>query len=419
MPDMPEDPAPADNPGSRHDHPSVEELQAALGAEFDVKRKVGEGTMAAVYLATEKGLDRPVAIKVLRAGSARDETARARFEREAKSSASLSHKSVVQVYRFGRLPDDTPYLVMRYIKGRTMEERIDAEGRLDLTTARKTLSQVASALAAAHSNGIIHRDVRPANVLWDEEHNEALLSDFGIAALQAPTGEQSGRLTQTGQMIGNPKYMSPEQLHDEPLTEMADMYAFGVMGYELISGQGPYVAKTNTQWITAHLRDEPRPLAELRYGVDADLADLLVRCLNKDPKRRPRAADIAQRLSGSAGQAGSASTGTDLNPSAPVEGHADLQELVKRRVPQIVLIALGVGWGTMTLIDQLVDRGVLGDVLYRLTLPLVACGVAASTVVAWFHGEKGKQDSSVLEWILLSVIGALWIAISIWILIST
>ena len=98
-------------------------------------------------------------------------------------------------------------------------------------------------------------------------------------ALQAPTGEQSGRLTQTGQMIGNPRYMSPEQLRDEPLAEMADLYAFGVMGYELITGEGPYSAKTNTQWITAHLTSEPRPLAEIRPGVDGDLADLLIRCL--------------------------------------------------------------------------------------------------------------------------------------------
>lgn len=329
-------PAKADSADRGRDHPTVDELQAALGSEFEIKRELGVGAVAAVYLANEAGLDRLVALKVLRNGHAGDETARARFEREAKSSASLAHPSVVQVYRFGRLPNDTPYLVMRYIKGRTMEERLAAQGRLSTKLARQTLAEVASALAAAHAKGIIHRDVRPGNVLWDEEREVSLLSDFGLAALQAPTGEQSGRLTQTGQMIGNPRYMSPEQLRDEPLAEMADLYAFGVMGYELITGEGPYSAKTNTQWITAHLTSEPRPLAEIRPGVDGDLADLLIRCLNKDAKRRPRARDIADRLSRPAAANTLAGPGSGLHPSDSGENPADLQELIKRRVLQTV-----------------------------------------------------------------------------------
>ena len=406
-------------PSARRDRPTVAELQAALGDDFEVVREIGEGAVAVVFLAKEKGLDRAVAVKVLRGPHARDETTRKRFEREAKSSAALSHPKVVQVYRYGRLPDDTPYLVMRYVKGRTMEERLDAEGHLDLKTARRTLKEVASALAAAHAHGIIHRDVRPANVLWDEEKDEALLSDFGIAALQAPTGEQAGRLTQTGQMIGNPKYLSPEQLQDEPLTELADIYSFGVMGYELVSGKGPYDARTNTQWITAHLRSEPTRLEELRPGVDADVADLLYRCLNKDPKRRPRAADIAKKLQGADTAAGAVAGTGGFQPSAPVEEHADLNELIKRRVPQIVLVALAAGWGMMTLVDQLVDRGVLGDIFYRLTLPFVAAGVSVSTVIAWFHGEEGRQDTSILEWILLSIIGVLWLTVSAWIVVAT
>jgi serine/threonine-protein kinase len=402
---------------------TISALQEALGSEFEVKRELGSGVMAHVYLATETGLNRPVALKVLRRGRASDETSRKRFEREARASASLSHPKVVQVYRFGRLPDETPYLVMRYVKGRTMEERLAAEGRLDLKTGRQVLAEVASALAAAHRNGIIHRDVRAANVLWDDEANEALLSDFGIAAIQEPSGEDAVRLTQTGQMVGTPQYMSPEQLEERELTTQADIYAFGLLGYELLAGEGPYGARTNVDWITAHLSRDPRPLQDLRSGVDADLANLLGRCLNKDPKRRPTAEDIVRMLGVSPG-AGPAAAG-GVGSGAPGAGAGfssddpvDLQELVKRRVPQIVLIALGLGWGMMTLMDQLVDRGILGDVFYELTLPFVAAGVAVSTVIAWFHGEKGKQSSSLLEWVLVSVIVMVWLAVSAWILIA-
>lgn len=167
--------------------PTVEELQKALGDDFEVKRLLGDGSMASVYLATEHGLDRPVAVKVLKRSMAESETARARFEREAKASATLSHPKIVQVYRYGRLPDDTPYLVMRYVKGRTMEERIEAEGRMDLSTARQVLKTVASALAAAHKAGIIHRDIRPAKRALGRR--EARGQAVGLRHCRAPVSD--------------------------------------------------------------------------------------------------------------------------------------------------------------------------------------------------------------------------------------
>ena len=279
---------------------SAEALRQALGDDFEIVRRLGKGSMATVWLAREKALGRLVAVKVLLPGRAQDETARRRFEREAKASASLVHPNVVQVFRFGRLPDETPYLVMRFVKGRTMEERLAAEGRLPAALARKVLHNVTSALAAAHAQGIVHRDVRPANVLWDEESESAHLTDFGIAALLTTGGEEATRLTKTGQMVGDPRYLSPEQLLDHDLTELADMYAVGVLGYELFTGDGPYDAKTNTQWITAHLTAEPRDLRQLRPDVAPEVADLLRRCLNREPNHRPSAADAARVLSGEA-----------------------------------------------------------------------------------------------------------------------
>ncbi|MEE2899739.1 MAG: serine/threonine-protein kinase, partial [Gemmatimonadota bacterium] len=242
-----------------------------LGDDFDIKQGLGKGSMSTVYLAREKELDRLVAIKVLSPSHAKDQTALKRFEREAKAAASLGHPSVVQVYRFGRLPDETPYLVMRFVKGRTMEERLKADGRLSSALAKEILRDIASALAAAHAAGIVHRDVRPANVLWDEDGEKALLADLGIAALLVTSGEESTRLTKTGQMMGDPRYLSPEQLLDQDLTELADIYAFGVLGYELLTGEGPYIARTNTQWIMAHLNQDPKDLLGMRPDADPGL----------------------------------------------------------------------------------------------------------------------------------------------------
>ncbi|MDA0311182.1 MAG: serine/threonine-protein kinase [Gemmatimonadetes bacterium] len=396
------------------DQDSIDALQGALGSDFEIKRLMGRGAMANVYLAKETQLGRFVALKVLLSQHSKDETARKRFEREAKAAASLSHPSVVQVYRFGRLPDETPFLVMRFVKGRTMEERLKAEGRLATALTRQVLLEVASALSAAHSQGIVHRDVRPANVLWDEESERALLSDFGIAALLVTSGEEATRLTKTGQIMGDPRYLSPEQLLDQDLTELADIYAFGVMGYELLTGEGPYDARTNTQWITAHLSQDPKDLRIARPDVPADIADLLKRCLSREPKHRPSAADVVSVLAGD--PSGAAAGGPT---SGGVEEAADFQQLIRRRVPQVVIITGGAGLGLMSLMNELTaDQQLLDPIWYRLTLPFVACGLAAATVIAWFHGERGKQQTNVLEWVLLSVIGVIWFSISAWMIVG-
>jgi len=287
-----------------------------------------------------------------------------------------------------------------------MEERLAAEGRLSTDLARQVLLGVTSALAAAHARGIVHRDVRPANILWDEEQNQALLADFGSAALLATSGEDATRLTQTGEMVGNPKYLSPEQLLDQDLTELADMYALGVLGFELYTGEGPYEARTNTQWITAHLSGQPRDLKQMRPDVDPEVADLLTRCLNREPNHRPSAASAAAILEGQPASTGAA---TGLT-SGSVEEALTWQELSRLRVPQFIGAALLSGAGSVGFVGLLEDLERVDAVWFDLSLPLAACGVSAATVVAWFHGERGRQETSVLEWILLSVIGVAWLS---------
>jgi serine/threonine protein kinase len=393
---------------------ALESLRAALGDDFDIVRMLGKGSMATVYLAKEKSLGRLVAVKVLLPGRATDETARRRFEREAKAAASLVHPNVVQVFRFGRLPDQTPYLVMRFVKGRTVEERLKAEGQLPADQAKNILADVTSALSAAHAQGIVHRDVRPANILWDEADSSAHLADFGIAALLATGGEEATRLTRTGQMVGNPRYLSPEQLLDHDLTELADMYAVGVLGYELYTGDGPYDAKTDTQWITAHLSADPKDIRALRPDIDPNVADLLKRCLNREPNHRPSASDASRLLRGEIVTTG----GHPAYGSGSVEDVADLQQLLKRRVPQIVLLAIGVAIGFVQVVAMLREMWDLPQVIFDVSLFSAVCGIAGATIIAWFHGEKGKQKMSILEGILLSLIVVIWLGGCSWMLIA-
>jgi serine/threonine protein kinase len=404
MNDSPHTHSASESAAGDDDRETLEHIREALGSDYEILRPLGRGAVATVYLAKDKALGVLVAVKVLRPGKATDETARKRFEREARAAASMAdNPNAVAVTRFGRLPDQTPYLVMQYVKGRTMEERVKAEGRLSVREGTAVLLEVASALAAAHKKGIIHRDVRPGNVLWDEEKGRALLTDFGIAAVMDPSGPEATRLTKTGQLLGDPHYLSPEQLLDGEATELTDMYLFGVLGYELLSGQSPYVARSATEWIKAHLQQEPKDLRELRPDAPAALADLLRRCLNREPLHRPSAVDVIRALQGS------------VAPGPQAAAHAsdpsDITELLKRRVPQVLIVAVGAGVGLIQLADAMED--LLPPKTKLLTVIFVVASVLASAVIAWFHGERGKQKATATEYVLLSLIGVGWLVVTI------
>lgn len=387
--------------------PSADSLQTTLGAEFEILRPLGQGDTSVVHLARERALGRLVAIKVLRRATSADATMLRRFEREARAAATLSESpDIVGIHRYGALADGTPYLVMRYVKGRTLRERLEAEGPLPVAEARQVLLSVARALALAHEQGIVHRDLRPGNVLWDDERGRALLSDFGIAAVLETSSLESARLTRTGQRVGNPRYMSPEQLRDEPLTEQVDVYGFGVLAWELLTGEGPYAAKTGTELIRAHLTGEPRELTEVRSDAPPALADLLRRCLAREPLHRPTAAVLVQRLEA----IGAAGSGDRVAVSA--EATADLTDpatLIKRRVPQIVGLAVVAGGGVVGFMSSLYERYELPRWVFDVTIATAVTGVIVSTVIAWFHGEKGRQEATRTEFVLLGLIAVAWL----------
>jgi hypothetical protein len=273
-------------------------LRAALAPTYQLLRSLGAGGMGEVFLARDPALKRSVAVKVLAPQLAADAGARARFEREAQAVAGLSHPNVVAVHAVGELPDRTPYFVMQFVDGPSLATRLVEEGPLPVADTRRILVEVASALAAAHAKGIVHRDIKPANILTDRDSGRVLVSDFGVAAITPGGDPEHGdsRLTGTGMTVGTPQYMSPEQLTAGPVSGKTDMYALGLLGYELLTGAGPFAGFTPQELIAAHLRDTPRRLGEVRRDVTADLDLLVAQCLEKDPSTRPEAAHVVRRL---------------------------------------------------------------------------------------------------------------------------
>jgi len=269
--------------------------------------RIGRGGMGEVYRAEHLKLGREDAIKLLPAHLAGEADFLKRFAREASSAANLRHPNFLPVYEYGE-QDDVPYLVMPYIKGGTLKDRLE---RGDVTPGQiaRYLTQVAEALDFAHTKGIVHRDVKPANVLIDE-HDQAYLADFGIA--KALEGTES--LTRTGMGVGTPEYMAPEQAQGRA-DPRSDLYALGIMCYQLIIGRVPYSGQSTVEILMKHLQ-EPIPLEPLR-GMNPAAArifgPILERALAKDPNRRFQTGrELMQVLN-----AGIAQTGFDRWASAP------------------------------------------------------------------------------------------------------
>ena len=274
------------------------DLSAALGAGHQYLRLVGLGGMGAVFLFREVALKRLVAVKVLAPDLAADAGARARFTREARSAAALSHPNVVRVYAVGETEGlKLPYIVMQYVEGPSLAQWMEEHRRASEREGRRIVGEVAAGLAAAHARGFLHRDVKPANVLLEAETGRAYVADFGVsAAVAAGTADATGSLTATGHVVGTPIYMSPEQAAGEALTPKSDVYSLGVMAYELLVGELPFKATTAMGWAAAHLRDTPTPVAHRRADLSPEVSRLVDRCVAKDPMDRPTAGDVERGM---------------------------------------------------------------------------------------------------------------------------
>lgn len=245
---------------------------------------LGRGGSCSVQRAWDTRLNRHVAIKRLEPPLNTDEHARARFGREGKAIARLSHPNLVTLIDRGSV-NDQDYLVFEYIEGRSLRELIRETGRLDPHDAGQIAGQIAEGLAHAHSHGIIHRDVKPHNVLLDAE-GRAKLTDFGIA-----TAEDWTRVTHEGSIVGSSRYMSPEQVQGRPVDQRTDIYSLGIVMYEMLAGAPPFEGSSIAEVGRQHVRERPRPLSEIVPDLPAGVERVVMRCLEKLPENRFQSAD--------------------------------------------------------------------------------------------------------------------------------
>jgi len=259
-----------------------ERLVAALADRYRIERELGQGGMATVYLAHDIKHDRDVAIKVLREDLAASMGA-SRFLREIQIAAQLQHPHILPLLDSGEA-DGFLYYVMPYVTGQSLRERLAREGELPVHEAVRLLSEIVDALAHAHEHGVVHRDIKPDNVMLSGRH--ALVADFGVAkAVSEATGRST--ITTLGVAVGTPAYMSPEQAAADPhIDQRSDIYAVGAMAYELLTGRPPFVGATPQQVLAAHVTEAPDPVTKRRPGIPAQLDQLIMRCLAKRPADR-------------------------------------------------------------------------------------------------------------------------------------
>ena len=275
----------------------AEELRGAIAPGIQLLRPLGAGAMGLVFLARDPLLKRLVAIKVLAPHLAGDAVAHARFIRESEASAALMHPNIAGIYLVGELPQSrTPYYVMQFIDGRSLAEVIDDGVAFSDTRAKRLVGEIASALEAAHAHGVVHRDVKPANIIVERDTDRPVVLDFGISAVLHREDEAgSPKLTVAGTYLGTPTYMSPEQATGEPVTGQSDVYGLGLIAFELLTGHPPFDGAPMVV-MAAHVERPAPSLHTARPGIDPHLAELVDRCLKKSPAERPTAADVAHSL---------------------------------------------------------------------------------------------------------------------------
>ena len=260
----------------------LDRLVAAVGAQYLVDAEIGRGGMAVVYRATDVRLNRRVAIKLLPPELAFNPDVRERFLREAQTSAQLTHPHIVPIYTVDER-EGLVYFVMALVDGESLAQRLSREPQLPIADARRILADVADALAYAHGRGVVHRDVKPDNIMIDRVTGRAVVTDFGIA--RATAGDS--RLTVTGVAVGTPAYMSPEQaMGERELDGRSDIYSLGVVGYQMLAGAPPFRAANTPAMLVKHLSETPQPLGPKRPDAPAALVNAIMRALAKKPEHR-------------------------------------------------------------------------------------------------------------------------------------
>src|SRR4051794_2205661 len=277
-------------PDTQDEHPLVGQT---IAGKYKVIRLLGEGGMGCVYQGEQMlgSTARKVAIKTLHKHLSHDESIKARFDREAGTVAALEHPNTIQVYDFGAMEDGTLYLVMEFVQGRSVADILEKDGAMPPARVENILRQVCGSLEEAHGHGIVHRDLKPDNVVLCERAGQkdwVEVLDFGIAKRSSEHDPNEAKLTQQGMVLGTPPYMSPEQFTGQPVDSRSDIYALGVMTYEMLVGKYPFEANTAWEWASKHMTEAPRPIETQALGANVPdrMRNAITRALAKNKDER-------------------------------------------------------------------------------------------------------------------------------------
>jgi len=265
-------------------------IGAVLDGRYRLDKLIGEGGMGDVYCATHVHIDTEVAVKLLKPEFVANQTAIKRFQLEAKAAGRIHHPNAVRVTDFGVTPERIVYLVMELVRGQSLRSLMRKEGKFDYLRAINIVRQICGAVDAAHRSGVIHRDLKPDNILIErvQETERVKVLDFGIAKLKETKTDSF--LTQAGTIIGTPQYMSPEQCHGKSLGPGSDIYSVGILLYEMLTGEVPFDGDSTLQVVYRQLHEQPRPLRELSPNVPPLPAQVVMRALEKEPEKRQSSA---------------------------------------------------------------------------------------------------------------------------------
>jgi serine/threonine-protein kinase len=351
--------------------------------DFQVLRKIGQGGMGQVYLARQVSLKRQVALKILRDDHTANPVALKRFQAEAEAVARISHPNIVQVHAVGE-HDGLRYMALEYVDGRNLRDYLERKGPPELIVAVAILKQVAAALLRAAELGLVHRDVKPENILLTRKV-EVKVTDFGLSRYFATDGEPLS-LTQSGMTLGTPLYMSPEQVQGQAVDHRSDLYSFGVTAYHLLAGFPPFKGNTAFEVAAKHVQQDPEPLATFRPDLPADLLALVHRLMAKAPAERYQSAkdvirDLGRIQKGLAVEGAPvplsvSMSGTAVKPVPPAAPRPPSRWPGRVAAGVLVLVLAAVGWWlsglTASQAEQAAPTPAVGLPEVRLPTPLVS-----------------------------------------------
>lgn len=376
----PDDPMPKQNERVRER--IAQELQEATDNDLLVERWLGGGRSGLVFLARQGSLDRQVAVKAMLPRYAGNRKAVARFKRESRAMAGCPHPGIVSVYSVGETYSGIPFFVMEYVEGETLAERLARKGKLSLQESARIIISVSEALTYAHERGLIHRDVKPANVLIERRTGRSLLSDFGVAKCSSGR-EGTLTLTGTGEIVGSPEYLSPEQAESGVTDARSDQYSLAVMAYEVLSGHLPFQGPDPQDYIRQHVEETPVWLLQLEPSLPLEVSKVVDRGLMKEPEARYSSAEAF----GQAFLAASTQARVRTEPERPAGRRYPL------RLLQVAAVYAGVAWGLLEASSWILETFDLPTDLRRTALWIIVAAFPITLGLFWYLGRSTRDES--------------------------